>query len=326
MSKNTDKGERSLSKQEFVMLDVDTGIDDAIAILLALKAPNIHIAGITTVFGVSTVEQTTSNTLCVMELCDAGYHIPVAKGADAPLKRARGESVAHIHGKNGIGDYVLPEPKNRLREESAAEFICNMVHQKAHELTLVCTARLTNLAMAIERDPFIVSKVKNVVIMGGAINVPGNVTAYAEANVFGDPEAAQIVFESGIPITVVGLDVTLQAVFHEKDMKLLKTMSPEKNRKMIDFLDHITSFYSNAYLQETGKAGCPLHDPLAMAVVIDPTLVVTEKCSISIETTDEKRLGETISNGWGGDRSNVNVCTSINAARFIQCIIDTLSK
>ncbi|MGV2685839.1 nucleoside hydrolase, partial [Clostridium perfringens] len=182
--------------------------------MFAVKSIQQQIEGITTVFRNVDVKQATKNTLQVLELAQPRYEIPVSMGADAPLFRPRRENVTAIHGANGLAGYELPEARQSPVNERASDFIVRKVREQAHDITLVFTGRLTNLAVALAKDPSIAQKAK-LVLMGGAIKVPGNITPVSEANIHGDPEAAHRVFESGIPITMVGLDVTGKAKFGE---------------------------------------------------------------------------------------------------------------
>lgn len=317
-------GGKILDNKERILLDVDTGIDDALAILLALKSKNIIVEGITTGYGAVSVDKATDNTLRVIELAKVDYNVPVAMGADHPLFRKWNGPVSHIHGHNGIGDYQLPDSSSKPLEENATDFIIKKINDNVNELTLVCTARLTNLAAALEKDPSIASKVKCLVLMGGAVRVSGNVTPFSEANIYDDPEAAHRVFESGIPITMVGLDVTMKTVFHDKDLHKLKQVSTQDNESII-FVEHILNYYSDAYLRENNFVGCPLHDPLAVAVVIDPSLVKTEDIYVKIETENKKHLGETKEDIEKSSKFNTSVCIDVDESRFIESFINIIA-
>lgn len=310
-----------------IILDVDTGIDDALAILFALKSPHLAVEGITTCFGNVSVEQATKNTLQVIELAALERNPTVAMGADQPLLRKWSGPVPHIHGENGLGNVVLPEPAQMASIEHAADYIVRKVNENVGEITLVFVGRLTNLALALAKDAKLPEKVKEVVFMGGAIRVPGNVTPVAEANIAGDPEAAHLVFESGLPLTMVGLDVTMQAVFTAEDLERLIRESGQENQAMIQFVRKIMEFRFDAYKREHSLGGSPLHDPLAVAVVADPSLVKKEKMWVKVETKGELSSGATIADlrGTALERTNLSVCVEVDRNRFIEQFISVLS-
>lgn len=314
-----------MTKSRMIM-DVDTGIDDALALLFALKSDDIQLEGISTVFGNVSVEQATQNTLQVLELAGAPADIPVAMGAGRPLFREWLGPVEHIHGDNGIGGYKLPAPKRKPIEEHAADFIVRKVNEHKQELTLVFVGRLTNLAIALAKDPSIAQKVKRLVLMGGALRVPGNVTPVSEANIWGDPEAAHRVFESGMPITMVGLDVTMKTILREEHVEQLKRQASADDEPMVSFVEQILEYYFKAYEEHNGFYGSPLHDPMAVAVAVDPTLVETEDHLIKIETKGELSAGATL-----GDLrrvqavTNASVCVRVDSERFINHFIDVLA-
>lgn len=308
-----------------MILDVDTGIDDALALLFALKSENIRLEGITTVFGNVSLEQATRNTLQVVELAAAPYEIPVVMGADRPLLREWDGPVTSIHGDNGIGGYQLPEPKKVPLAEHAADFIVRKINENINDLTLVFVGRLTNLAIALAKDPTIAKKAR-LVLMGGAVRVPGNVTPVSEANIWGDPEAAHRVFESGIPIVMVGLDVTMKTILKEEHLLQLKAEAIEKNQPMVSFIQDIMHFYFAAYEKQNGFFGSPLHDPLAVGVAIDASLVKTEDLYVNIETKGVLSAGATLVDLRKAQTvTNASVCVSVDSQRFIDQLIRVLA-
>jgi inosine-uridine nucleoside N-ribohydrolase len=312
-----------------MILDVDTGIDDSLALLFALKSENIHLEGLTTVFGNVSAEQATRNTLSVVELSGVDYEIPVVMGATGPLFGVWGGTVDFIHGSNGIGNYVLPEPKLKATGEFAPDFIVRKVNELPGEITLVFVGRMTNLAIALAKDPSIASKVKRLVIMGGTLRAPGNATPVAEANIWGDPEAAHRVFESGIPITMVGLDVTMKAVLRDADVRRFKELASAPGKEpLVNFVEAILKFYFNAYETHNGFKGMiPLHDPLAVAVAEDPSLVTTEEHYISIETKGHLSAGATLADLRGAPNvTNASVGVGVDRDRFVERFLQVLSK
>ncbi|MBW5449091.1 nucleoside hydrolase [Cohnella sp. CFH 77786] len=313
-----------------MILDVDTGIDDALALLFALKSDEIGLEGITTVFGNVSAEQATRNTLAVLELSGAAEDIPVAMGAAGPLFGEWGGTVESIHDRNGIGGYELPEPKKQAIAEFAPDFIVRKLNEQPGEITLVFVGRLTNLAIALAKDPTIASKAKRLVLMGGALYAPGNVTPVAEANIWGDPEAAHRVFESGIPITMVGLDVTMEAVLRDEDVRRFKELAAGPGQEpLVRFVDAILKYYFEAYEQYNGCVGrIPMHDPLAVAVAEDPSLVDTEPHYIAIETKGRLSAGATLSDRRKASaftEINASVCVRVDRDRFVDRLLKVLA-
>jgi len=311
-----------------MILDVDTGIDDALAILLALLSPDIKVEGLTTGHGNINADQATENTLRLIQLANCGYEVPVAKGADKPLEREYDGGVPHIHGSNGIGDAIIPETRQRPVTETAAQFIVRTVNENPGEITLVTVGRLTNLALALKLDPSIGSKCKKVIVMGGNVYVPGNATPLSEANLHGDPEAAAFVFASNAHITVVGLDISQQTRLTQAHLDLLNRQATEKNRDIIQFLNDSLDIYfdfyeqSNQFIRE-----CPMHDPLAVLVAINPSLVKVEKLNAVIDTTSELNAGMIVTDRRV--RSTVgrpiNFCVDVDSARAMNELLSVFN-
>jgi purine nucleosidase len=307
-----------------LLLDVDTGTDDALALLLALTTTAATLEGVTTGVGNVSEAQATLNTLKVLELAGAVGTIPVARGAERPLQREWKGKNRTFHGEDGLGDYVLPEPEREPLAETAADFIVRQVNENPGELTLVCLGRLTNLATALVKDPAIAPMIARLVLMGGAYRVPGNINSTAESNMNGDPEAARLVFESGIPLTMVGLDVTTKVLFGETQLEQLRKAAPSHRREMFDFVEHLITYRCRAYQQKNGIYATPMHDPLAVAIALDPSLAVTETASVRIETQKEGWLGATLTDDSVG-ASKISVCVEADAERFCRQFIDTLA-
>ncbi|ALC88993.1 nucleoside hydrolase [Bacillus sp. FJAT-18017] len=296
---------------EKVILDVDTGIDDAMAIIYAARAKEIELLGLTTCFGNTSVEETTRNTLQLLELLGR-EDIPVSMGADTPWKRAPlKEKAVHIHGEDGMGNHSLPLPKIEATGKHAVDVIIENVLWYPGEVTLIFVGSLTNLALAIEKEPAIIEKVRRVVVMGGAATVKGNITPHAEANIYTDPEAADFVFQSGVPVTMVGLDVTMQTLLPKGQLETWRTIGTP----LSEFLYHIVGFYMNAYLTQ-GIAGCALHDPLAVGAVIDPSFIKTKPMHIRVDCSESDTIGETVSHS--GEAPNIEVALEVDADRFRQ--------
>lgn len=299
-----------------VILDVDTGIDDALAIAYALNSPELEIIGLTTCFGNGPIENTTRNTLLVLE--QLGKQVPVYSGADKPLNRPAKKFPTHVHGEDGLGNKVKTAPLMEAESEGAVDYIINQVKQRPHEITIIAVGPLTNLALALQKEPEIVSLIKEVVIMGGAVFTAGNTTPFSEANIFTDPEAAECVFSSGLSVTVVGLDVTMQTLLPNVILADWRA----KDREESHFFADMTSFYMQAY--ETfhpGIGGCALHDPLAVGVVIDPSFVKKEKWNVKVVLEGEE-TGRTVALAEGEPK--IQVCTQVEADRFLNHFLSRL--
>ncbi|UZJ77637.1 nucleoside hydrolase [Fictibacillus sp. KU28468] len=292
-----------------VILDVDTGIDDALAIAYAIHSPELNVLGITTGFGNVSAEEATRNTLQVLQLLERA-DIPVFQGAERPFRR---ESTRHrayeVHGEDGLGNIQLPLPEPFSPGQHASDFIISMVKKHPNEITLITVGTQTNLALAVEKDPSITGLVNEVVIMGGAVTVPGNVTPAAEANFYADAEGADFVLNSGLPITLVGLDVTM------KTLLLRETLAEWRGcgLKTAEIFADMCSFYMDFYERKNpGLGGCALHDPLAVGVAVDPTFISTKPMNVRVSTEQEK-LGQ--SRGVETDKG-ISVGIEVDAERF----------
>jgi purine nucleosidase len=318
-----------------VIIDTDPGTDDAMAIMLALNSPELDVRAFTVVPGNVTAAQGLENALRMVSLanrCD----IPVAAGAQHPLFQKL-VTAEFWHGKNGLGNVELPSPKCKVDSRWGPELIIEMVHAAPHEITLVPIGPLTNIALALQRDPSIVPLVKEVIIMGGSIS-GGNVNASAEANIFNDPEAAQLVFQAGWPLTMVGLDVGDKTLLTRKHLEQLgKTHGPES-----DFIYGVAK-YLIELSEKFGDSGTPMYDPLAVGVAIDPSIVKAPPMHVDVETVGLYTRGETVANRRGaiernvlhkfpdGERyviegldkvePNAKVCTAVNAEQFLNLFV-----
>lgn len=306
-----------------ILLDVDTGVDDALAIAYAVRSSALDVIGITTCFGNVPINHATRNTLHVLERLGA-TGIPVAMGEAAPLFHPFTKAYpAHFHGENGLGNLTFPDPAGKPVSTPAAAFMVDQIRRYPKQVTLVCIGPLTNLAAAIMQAPEIPSLVRQIIVMGGAVNVAGNRRMHAEANVYSDPEAAQLVFQSGAPITLVGLDVTMQTELRLEDIQRWRELDSDLTR----FLADITSYYIEGYCQAfSDRAGCALHDPLAVAVAIDPSLVEVQPMVLQIDLEGIHSYGRTIADlrPRCTDLPNVNVCIGVDAKRFQRHFIQTL--
>lgn len=271
-----------------IILDCDPGHDDAIAILLAHGNPEIELLAVTTVVGNQTLPKVTRNVLAVARI--AGItDVPFAAGADRPLVRAL-ENAPDIHGESGMDGPVLPEPAIELDRRHAIDLIIDLVmSHEPGEITLVPTGGLTNIALAARKEPRIVDRVKEVVLMGGGYHV-GNWSAVAEFNIKIDPEAAHIVFNESWPVVMVGLDLTHQALATPEVAQRIAAIGTGPAR----FVGELLDFFGTTYKDAQGFDSPPVHDPCAVAYVIDPTIVKTVKVPIDIELTGTLTLGMTV--------------------------------
>jgi purine nucleosidase len=272
------------------LLDCDTGVDDALALAHLLSDPEVNLVGITTVSGNTSAEQATENTLRLLTLAGR-TEIPVATGEHDFLTHAYDGGVPFIHGDNGLGNIDLPEATVTAIEETGPEFIVRMAHTYPGELHLIPIGPFTNLAKALELDPELPKLIKHVTVMGGAALAPGNVSAVAEANIWNDPEAAEIVFNAGWPVTMVGLDITMTELFEESDRQKLL----EASGTFTPTLGNVLKLYFDFYEESMGRSCSALHDPLAVGIATgEITPVVAPIVDVHVDITDGPGRGQTI--------------------------------
>jgi inosine-uridine nucleoside N-ribohydrolase len=317
-----------------IIFDTDPGTDDALALMLALNSPELDVRAITVVPGNVTASQGLENALRMVSLanrCD----IPIAAGAQHPLFQKL-VTAEFWHGKNGLANVALPPSKCKVDSRFGPDLIIQMVHAAPHEITLVPVGPLTNIALAVLKDPSIVSLVKDIIIMGGSIT-GGNVNAAAEANIYNDPEAAQIVFQAGWTVTMVGLEVGDKTLVSKRQLdQLAETHGPVN-----DFIYAVAKYLVDLSAQ-FGLPGSPMYDPLAVGAAIDATLVKTQEMHIDVETRGEFTRGETVGNRHGmvernvlhGDRyviegvdkvaPNAKVAVDVDADHFLQLYVSRI--
>lgn len=275
-----------------IIIDCDPGVDDAIAILYALKSPHLRVEGITTGFGNADVHKGTDNALRLIKLANPGYDIPVVIGADRTLSGETHESPAHIHGSNGLGDVELPASEQQPATGTAWEFIVRKAEELNGDLVIVTLGRLTNLARALELDPRLPYKVRQVVTMGGCLKKPGNITPWAEANIYGDAEASDRVLRAGFPMTLVGLDVTTETYLKMADLELLSKYCCEANRPVVTFIKDLLQLYYRFHYESMGMLDqSVVHDPLAMILTTHPYLGLYRSIKASVEHVNEEYRG-----------------------------------
>src|ERR1700741_2446809 len=280
-----------------IIFDTDPGTDDALALMLALNSPELDGRAITVVPGNVTAEMGLENALRMVSLGNR-CEIPVAAGARHPLLQKL-ITAEFWHGKNGLANIELPASKCKVDARFGPDLIIQLVHESPHEITLVPVGPLTNIALAVEKDPSIVPLVKEVILMGGSIT-GGNVNASAEANIYNAPEPAKIVFQAGWPLTMAGLDVGNMTLFTRKHLEqLAKTHGPEN-----DFLVSVLDFLIGLS-EKFGDPGTPMYDPLAVGAAIDSTIVKTQAMHGEVETRGEFSRGETVANRRNAVERNV---------------------
>lgn len=303
-----------------IIIDTDPGVDDAMAILLALKSPEIELVGLTSIYGNVYTNLATQNALRLAEFAGRP-DIPVAHGAEKPLVVPLDSVADFVHGDDGLGNINMPPPQGRPVDRSAAQFIVETVMAHPGEITLVPIGPLTNLALALALEPRLAQNVAGVVVMGGAVTVSGNVTPAAEANIINDPHAADAVFTAPWPVTMVGLDVTMQTIMTDDYMLTLKA----SGSPTADFIYTISRFYRDFHFDTHSLAGMHTHDPSAIAYVLDPGLFTTVRGPIRV-VTEGLAIGQTLMdrhqnwrqpNPWT-DQPAVNVCLGVDSERLLE--------
>ena len=314
-----------------VIIDTDPGTDDAMAIILALNSPEFKVEALTVVPGNVDGRQGLENALKIVSLagrCD----VRVAGGAKHPLNQKL-ITAQFWHGKNGLANVELPPSECKADSQFGPDLIIEMIHKYPHEITLIPVGPLTNIALAVSKDPSITTLVKDIVIMGGSIT-GGNVNGAAEANIYNDPEAAQIVFNAGWMVTMVGSDVGERTLITRKYLAELQSSHGPQS----DFVAKIADFYLNRS-EKSGYSGAAMYDPLAVGIALDPTLGTLKEMHVDVETKGEFTRGETVANRMGSNENNVlhgdhyeiegvvelkpnaRVCLASDADRFLNLFI-----
>lgn len=314
-----------------VIIDCDPGHDDALAILLA--AQHLDIIGITTVTGNQTLAKVTANALKVLELMDR-TDIPVYQGAHTPLLRAPSHA-GHIHGETGMDGPELPVPRKTVEEAHAVDYLIDTLRAE-EDVWLVPVGPLTNVALAMRQAPEIIDRVAGISVMGGSL-IHGNSTPAAEFNIWFDAEAARIVFESGAPIRMCGLNLTHQANATDREIERIRNLGNRVGQVVSELL----AFYIEAGAGRSGIRKAALHDPCAVAALIKPELFTWEAMHVTVETRGEKTYGMTVCDyrhlrGFGspvvdrgplrGPDANVEVGMAIDEAGFLELLIDALAQ
>lgn len=304
---------------EKIIMDVDPGIDDSLAILLALHSPELRIEGITVVSGNVEVEQATMNALKAVEMAEK--KVRVYKGMALPLVRPYHDAT-DTHGADGVGENYFPQPSITPEREHAVDFILRTINEHPNEITILALGPLTNIAKAIQTDPKTMSQVKRIVLMGGSATYHGNCSPVAEYNFWVDPHAAKIVFASGIEVTMVGLDVTHRIVFTPH----LREVVHQLRTPLAQYIVDITQFYVDFHWQQEKTIGCVINDPLATAILVKPDLVKTKPAFVDIETAGVA-IGQSVADFYGRRNQgkwNTHVCVDVNPKAFFEFFLHRL--
>ncbi|WP_411844156.1 nucleoside hydrolase [Salinicoccus sp. HZC-1] len=305
-------------KHKKVILDCDPGHDDAIAIIIAAsKRSHLNILGITTVAGNVSVEKNTVNALKICELLD--LDVPVYKGSQRPMVK-RSEIAPEIHGETGMDGPALPEPMKTHEDQHAVDFIIETVKSSKGKVTLVPTGPLTNIAMALVKAPEIKNNIEEIVLMGGGTF--GNWTPAAEFNIYVDAESAKVVFESGVPVTMFGLDVTHQVIADQR----IQERYAKIDNGIADFVSELLVFFGEAYRDHFGFEGGPIHDACTAMYLLKPDLFEFKNVHVDIETKGEFTYGMTAVDllGVTGSQPNTKFAESVNREEFWNIFEDIL--
>jgi purine nucleosidase len=306
-----------------IIIDTDPGQDDAVAILLALASPELEILGITTVAGNVPLNLTTKNALIITEM--AGREdINVYAGCDSPLSRPL-ITAENVHGATGLDGPELINPTKKVKEDHAVDFIIKTLRDHTPNTVTLCPlGPLTNIATAFKKAPDIISKVKQVVLMGGAYFEVGNVTPTAEFNIFVDPEAASYVFNLGLDLVIMPLDVTHKALTTPERIDKFSKL----NTKCGTFVAEMTAFFERFDKDKYGTEGAPLHDPCVIAYLLNPEIFSGRRINVEIETDSELTLGMTVADWWGVTNKEPNALFigNLNSEKFFEMLTSRISK
>ncbi|KAL8168162.1 hypothetical protein V2J09_009661 [Rumex salicifolius] len=315
--------------REKIIIDTDPGIDDSMTILMAFQTPEVEIIGLTTIFGNVTTENATRNALLLCEIAGCPG-VPVAEGSPGPLKGGTPRVADFVHGSDGLGNLSLPPSKGQKTEKNAAQFLIDKVSAHPGEISILALGPLTNLALAIKSDSSFATKVKRLVILGGSFFALGNVNPASEANIYGDPEAADIVFTSGANITIVGINITTQVKLSDNDLYELR-QSEGKHAKL---LTDMCKFYRDWHMKSDGVPGIFLHDPVSFTALVRPDLFTYKTGVVRVETQgicvghtlmDQGLKKWNTSNPWTG-HSPVSIAWTVNVEEVVKYIKQQLMK
>ena len=311
-----------MTQPHSLIIDTDPGQDDAVAILLALASPEINLLGITTIAGNVPLALTQENA---RKICDLAGRtdMQVFAGLDRPLVRPL-VTAEHVHGRTGLDGPVLPDPETPLQEQHAVDYIIDTLRREpAGSVTLALIGPLSNIAMAMQRAPDIIPRIRQIIMMGGAYFEVGNITPAAEFNIYVDPHAAQVVFASGVPVIMMPLDVTHKALTRTDRVAALRAIGNRTGVAVAEMLEFFERFDEAKY----GSDGGPLHDPCTVAWMIAPDIFNGRPCNVEIETASPLTMGMTVVDWWqvSSRPHNALVIGDLDADRFFELITERLA-
>jgi len=312
-----------MSEPRKIIIDTDPGQDDAAAIMLALGSPELEILGITTVAGNVPLSRTSTNARIILEFC-ARTDVKVFAGADKPIARPL-VTAEHVHGKTGLDGPELHEPQMPLQEQHAVDFIIETLRSEPEGTVTLCTlGPLTNIATALQKAPDIAGRVRELVMMGGGFFEGGNITPAAEFNIYVDPEAAAVVFQSGIPIVMMPLDVTHKVLTLKSRVARLREIGNRPATALVEMLE----FFERFDVEKYGSDGGPLHDPTVIAYLLKPELFAGRDCNVEVETTSPLTVGMTVVDWWQvtGRRHNARVMKDVDADGFFALLTERVGR
>lgn len=309
-----------MDKKTKIILDCDPGHDDAVAIMLAAKSPKIDLLGITVVAGNQTLDNTQRNALNIVQCL--GIDVPVYAGCGQPMIREK-MTAGDIHGKTGLDGPVFEPLTRKLEPEHAVNFIIRTIMESAEPVTMVTTGPMTNLGMAIRMEPRIVEKIERIVLMGGAYT-NGNVTPAAEFNIIADADAAYVCFTAGRPITMVGLDVTRKALCYPSIVERMDKIGNRASKLFVDLMKHFCKSQKEVF----GWEGGPLHDPITIAYLIDPTVLTTKPMHAEIDIRSTQSYGRTNCDyfGYMKKEPTADVAIDIDVEKFWNMVEEHLRR
>ena len=306
-----------------IIIDTDPGQDDAVAILLALASPELEVLGITAVAGNVPLALTEKNARKICELAGRP-EVKVFAGASRPMVRSL-VTAEDVHGKTGLDGPELPEPGMPLQEQHAVDFIVEtLMREQGGSVTLCPLGPLTNIALALEREPDIVPRIREIVLMGGGFFEGGNVTPAAEFNIHVDPHAADVVLKSGIPVVMVPLDCTHKALTTARRVAAFRDLGTRPGVATAEMLEFFERFDENKY----GTDGGPLHDPCVIAYLLKPELFSGRHINVTVETASELTMGMTVADWWGvtGRPKNVTYIREVDDEGFFQLLVERIGR
>ncbi len=312
-----------MSEPRKIIIDTDPGQDDAAAIMLALGSPELQILGITTVAGNVPLSRTSTNARIILEFC-ARTDVKVFAGADKPIARPL-ITAEHVHGKTGLDGPELHEPQMPLQAQHAVDFIIETLRNEPEGSVTLCTlGPLTNIATALQKAPDIAGRVRELVMMGGGFFEGGNITPSAEFNIYVDPEAAAVVFQSGIPIVMMPLDVTHKVLTLKSRVAKLRDIGNRPATALVEMLE----FFERFDVEKYGSDGGPLHDPTVIAYLLKPELFAGRDCNVEVETASPLTVGMTVVDWWQvtGRKHNARVMKDVDADGFFALLTERVGR